>query len=296
MHEVDGGETHSYRAADGLRPSYRAFGPADGETIVLCHGLAAGSLQFIADAEHFAAAGYRVLVPDLRGHGQSAAPATIGPHSFSIATMADDMLAMLDAAGATRVHWVGNSLGGIVALELVGRAPQRLASLSLFGTAFTLNLPALVAPVFPLLYATLGRALLSRITAFNTTRHPPARPVIAAMARAFDPRVGAAISAQVRRYDLLDNALAYPGPVLVLVGGRDTAVNLALRPALHRIGPRRGWTVSELPLGGHCANLDATDAWRAALTAFWQGAGAAPASAPPAGGATAAPLPPAPAR
>ena len=68
MHEVDGGETHSYRAADGLRPSYRAFGPADGETIVLCHGLAAGSLQFIADAEHFAAAGYRVLKGE-RVHG-----------------------------------------------------------------------------------------------------------------------------------------------------------------------------------------------------------------------------------
>ena len=60
--------------------------------------------------------------------------------------------------------------------------------------------------------------------------------------------------------------------VLVLVGGRDSAVNLALRPALKRIGARPNWTEIALPEGGHCANLDATDAWRAALLAFWRGA------------------------
>lgn len=89
------------------------------------------------------------------------------------------------------------------------------------------------------------------------------------MAKAFDPRVGAAISAHVRRYDLLGNALSYAGPVLILVSGRDHAVNLALRPALKRIGLRPGWTVGDLPEGGHCANLDASEAWRQALAAFW---------------------------
>ncbi len=249
--------------------AYRAFGPEDGQTIVLCHGLAAGGSQFAADAHYFAGLGFRVLVPDLRGHGQSSVPGGQPTSGFAIASMADDMAAMLDHAGAKRVHWVGNSLGGIVALDLVGRMPERLASLALFGTAFSLNLPAAVAPVLPLLYATLGRNLLSRITAFNTTRHKPARPLIAAMARDFDPQAGAAIAGHVRRYHLLDNALGYAGPLLVLVGGHDTAVNLALRPALRAIGPRPNWTVIDLPTGGHCANLDATDAWRAALTAFW---------------------------
>ena len=236
---------------------------------MLCHGLAAGGIQFAADAEHFAASGFRVLVPDLRGHGRSAAPATNRPDDFSVPTMATDMRTMIDHAGVDQVHWVGNSLGGIVALDLIGREPERFASLALFGTAFALNLPSVVDPVFPLLYGVLGRNLLSRITAFNTTRHKPARPIIAAMAHAFDPRVGAAISAHVRRYDLLDNALGYSGPVLVLVGGRDTAVNFALRPTLKRITPRPNWTVTDLPLGGHCSNLDATQTWHAALTEFW---------------------------
>lgn len=260
---------NTFTAPDGTRLAYRDFGPRDGETVVLCHGLCASSAQFLADAEHFAASGYRVLVPDIRGHGASAAPAAISAKTYAIATMADDMAGLLDHAGADRVHWVGNSLGGIIALELVGRQPERLASLALFGTAFALKLPAMVSPVLPLLYSLLGRDLLSRVTAINTTRHKPARPLIAAMTRAFDPRVGAAISAHVRRYDLLDNALAYAGPVQVLVGGRDTAVNLALKPTLKRIMPRDNWIVTDLPMGGHCANLDATQAWRAALERFW---------------------------
>ena len=256
-------------AADGTRLSYRALGPAAGPVVVLCHGLAANGSQFEVDAAHFAGLGYRVLVPDLRGHGHSAAPEGFDPARFAIPVLADDMATMLDHAGASRVHWVGNSLGGIVALALVGCQPQRFASLALFGTAFALNLPAAAGPLIPLLHRLLGPGLLARITAFNTTRHRPARPLIAAMARSFDPRVGAAVTSQIRRYDLLQQALSYPGPVLVMVGGRDTAVNLALRPALRRIGPRPNWTVIDLPEGGHCANLDASGVWRDALTSFW---------------------------
>ncbi|MGV8831471.1 MAG: alpha/beta fold hydrolase [Devosia sp.] len=262
-------DQHLYRAADGTPLSYRRLGRPGGPAIVLCHGLAAGSSQFDADATHFAARGFSVLLPDLRGHGASGAPATRAPDAFTIATLANDMAAMLDHADIAQVHWVGNSLGGIVALDLVGRQPQRFASLALFGTALALNLPPGLGAVFPALYAVLGADLLARITAANTTRHKPARPVIADMARAFDPKVGAALTAHVRRYDLHESALRYTGPVLVMVGGRDTAVNLALRPSLRRLAGRPNWTIVDLPEAGHCANLDATDDWRAALTSFW---------------------------
>lgn len=183
--------------------------------------------------------------------------------------MAADLVGMLDHAEIGPVHWVGNSLGGILALAMLAGEADRFASLSLFGTCFSLNLPAAAAPVFPLLYSTLGPRLLAAITARNTTRHKPARPLIAAMAQAFDPRVGAAITRHIRRYDLLADALAFAGPLHILVGGRDTAVNLALNPALRRIGPRPNWTVTHLSEGGHCANLDATEAWRHALVGFW---------------------------
>jgi pimeloyl-ACP methyl ester carboxylesterase len=60
---------HRIARTDGLDIAYREFGAPDGAAVVLCHGLCASGRQFEADARHFAGLGYRVLVPDLRGHG-----------------------------------------------------------------------------------------------------------------------------------------------------------------------------------------------------------------------------------
>jgi len=261
---------HFATREDGLRLAYGEVGPADGETVVLCHGLAAGGAQFSADADHFAGLGYRVLVPDLRGHGASSPARSYDPAGYAIPVMADDLIAMLDAAEARRVHWVGNSLGGILAFDLVGRSPERFASLATFGTAHALGLPEAAARAIPLLYGTLGKGLASWSTAMMTTRNKTARRLVEAMLRQFDPKVGEAIARNVRRYDLTANALAYAGPMLLLRGGRDVQVNLALAKTLPRLAGRPNFTLVELPEGGHCANLDATEAWRAALLAFWR--------------------------
>jgi pimeloyl-ACP methyl ester carboxylesterase len=255
---------------DGLDLAYGEAGPRDGETVVLVHGLAAGGAQFRADADHFAALGYRVLVPDLRGHGASPAARSYDPVNYAIAVMGDDLIAMLDVAQAERVHWVGNSLGGILAFDLIARIPERFASLATFGTAHALGLPEAAARAIPLLYGALGKEFASWSTAIMTTRNKAARPLVEEMLRQFDPKVGEAIAQNVRRYDLTANALAFAGPMLLLRGGRDVQVNLALARTLPRFAGKPNFTLVELPEGGHCANLDATDAWRAALLAFWR--------------------------
>jgi 3-oxoadipate enol-lactonase len=262
-------EIRTFSAADGTRLFYGISGPPDGVPVVLCHGLAANGRQFEADARYFAELGYRVIVPDIRGHGRSNFPVGYGSAGFSIPVMAEDMLRLLDNADVAAVHWVGNSLGGIIALDMIARAPERFASLSLFGTAFRLKLPRITGPIFPLLYRVMGRGWLSELTAASTTRERSDRKLIAEMIAAFDPRVGQAITGHVRRYDLTANALGWTGPMLILVGGMDRAVNLVLKPALRRIGTRANWLVVQLPTGGHCANLDASEQFRAELQGFW---------------------------
>ena len=271
MHDrlAPAGTQHSFDAADGTRLAYRAFGDPGAAPVVLCHGLGANCRQFLADAAFFASHGYRVLVPDLRGHGASASPPGYPETGFTIAVMAQDMVTLLDHAGAERVHWVGNSLGGIVALHMLDRYGPRFATLTTFGMSYSLDLPAISAPAVVWLYRLFGASRLARLTAAGTTRHRPSRPLVADMLAGFDPQVGRAVSSQVRRYDLTANALAHAGPMLVLVGGHDSAVNRRLRPALAQIGPRPNLTVIDLPDGGHMANLDATDPLRAALLDFW---------------------------
>ncbi|QDZ11503.1 alpha/beta fold hydrolase [Devosia ginsengisoli] len=286
------GAERRFAAVDGTRLAYRKFGRRDAPVVVLCHGLGANGRQFLADAACFAGHGYRVLVPDLRGHGLSDAPAGYPAEGFTIAAMAEDLVGLLDHAGADRVHWVGNSLGGILALHMLERHGGRFASFTTFGTSWSLDLPAISGPAVTVLYRLFGASLLARMAAAGTTRHRPARPLVADMLAGFDPKVGRVISDQVRRYDLTANALAFAGPMLVLVGGRDIAVNRRLRPTLARVVPRANLSVVELPEGGHMANLDAAEALRTALLAFWAVNPLPSASA----AATAIPSPPVPPR
>jgi 3-oxoadipate enol-lactonase len=256
---------------DGVVIVYDDLGPRDGTPVVLCHGLAAAGEQLADDAAFFAGQGFRVLVPDLRGHGRSGRPARLTPDAFSLPVMAGDLAAMLDHAAVGPVHWVGNSLGGILALEMLGSEAHRFRTLATFGTAYRLKLPRWGAHLLPLSHALLGGRTNAWLTARVTTRHLPARPLIEKLVARFDPIVGRCIAENLTDYDVIANATSCRIPILMLRGGRDLPVNAALGPTLGAMLQRQNFTLVDLPEGGHCANLDATDALRAALLRFWKG-------------------------
>jgi pimeloyl-ACP methyl ester carboxylesterase len=257
--------------SDAVGIVYDDVGPADGVPVVLCHGLAAAGVQFAADAPFFAGHGYRVLVPNLRGHGPSAKGA-----DYSLRRMALDLTELLDHAGTGPVHWVGNSLGGILALEMLGSQPQRFRTLTTFGTSYALNLPPWGARLIPLANAVFTRRLVAALTAWATTRDRGARELIASVLRQNDPQVVAAAAASCARYDLIAHGVEATLPILMLRGGRDGAVNAALGATLKAMTGRPNFTLVEIATGGHCANLDATAAWRGELLRFWARNGGRP--------------------
>jgi 3-oxoadipate enol-lactonase len=96
-------------------------GPPDAPTVVLAGSLgstlAMWDRQIPVLSQHF-----RVVRYDARGHGASPVPA--GP--YSIDDLADDVVALLDHLDVGRAHVVGLSIGGMAALRLAAREPDRV--------------------------------------------------------------------------------------------------------------------------------------------------------------------------
>lgn len=97
-------------------------------TVVLLHGWPDSSAIWEQQLTTLAAAGYRVIAPDLRGFGRSSR--SLERSAYAMDRLVADVLAVLDDAGAERAEVVGHDWGSILAWEVALRAPERVASLT----------------------------------------------------------------------------------------------------------------------------------------------------------------------
>ncbi|MEB3221251.1 MAG: alpha/beta hydrolase [Candidatus Sericytochromatia bacterium] len=118
----------SWRAPDGAEIAWASWGE-DGEPVLLLHGALSTAEQNYRLVLGPLSARHRLIGVDLRGHGASSNPGG----RFELDMLRDDVLGVLDALGLGRVHVLGTSLGGYVALALRAAAPERVATLALAG-------------------------------------------------------------------------------------------------------------------------------------------------------------------
>src|SRR5438270_3134912 len=101
-----------------------------GPVVVLLHGFPLDHTMWESQLTTLGSL-YRVITPDLRGHGKSAAPDGIYP----VEDMADDVVELLDSLRITEPIVLGGlSMGGYVAMALAVRHPKRLRGLMLMDT------------------------------------------------------------------------------------------------------------------------------------------------------------------
>jgi len=101
-----------------------------GEALVLIHGLGGHAAGWEQQIKDFSAA-YRVIAPDLRGHGNSGYRAE---EAVTIRSLTEDLVTLLKGLEVERAHMCGNSMGGLIALELWVRYPAWVKSLILADT------------------------------------------------------------------------------------------------------------------------------------------------------------------
>jgi pimeloyl-ACP methyl ester carboxylesterase len=99
--------------------AYCEWGPPGGSVPVLCvHGLTRQGRDFDFLAYHLAAAGRRVVCPDLVGRGRSGR--LRNPDEYALPQYCADINALIAKTGGQEIDWVGTSLGGLIGIVLAG--------------------------------------------------------------------------------------------------------------------------------------------------------------------------------
>jgi pimeloyl-ACP methyl ester carboxylesterase len=224
---------------------------------------------------------FRVVVPDLPGHGESSKPRA----SYTPRFYAGVIRRLLDAIEEERAVLIGNSMGGRIAIEVAARAPSRVAGLALLGPAaaglpfpYYARLLRLVPTEFGALPMPMRRRLVLRgiRQLFAAPERLPSNAYLAGadefirVYRSGRARVAllAAIRGLMRdRPDLFwDAARQVAAPTLIVHGDRDRLVPLRMSEVLASTLPRA--ELVRLPGVGHVPQFEAPEMTTGLVRAF----------------------------
>jgi pimeloyl-ACP methyl ester carboxylesterase len=243
----------------------------EGFPLLLVHGYPLNRRMWQPQLGPLAAAGFRVIAPDLRGFGET--PPGQGP--WSMDAFADEMVALLDRLGIERAVVGGMSMGGYVLLNMLERHPERIAAAlfvvtraagddaagkerrSMLANEVDAGRPGLVTGAFAeILFAPATRS---------------ARPdLLVAVEEMMKSTSAAGLAGGLRalrdRRDYLGLLPTFDLPSLVVSATEDRAI-----PAEHGRQLAAGLPHADFRLiagGGHMVNMEQPDAFNTALCDF----------------------------
>lgn len=256
-----------------MRLAYTDEGP--GPAVVLLHGFPLGRAMW-KDQVNGVGSIYRVIAPDLRGHGDSPAP----EGDYTIDEMADDVVELLDTLSLdTPVVLGGLSMGGYVALSILARYPERVRALMLMDTRAQADPPEVAAGRRDLMRKVLAagdaspavESLMPRLFAKSTLETRPERvtPLRELMGRNTARGIAGALQAMAVRPDRRDILGSIRVPTLVMVGEDDAITPLSEAQAMADAIP--GARVEVIPGAGHLAPCENPAVANAAILRFLDG-------------------------
>jgi 3-oxoadipate enol-lactonase len=263
---------HSYKGTKkivrGIEIAYDDVG--SGPSVVLLHGYPFNRSMWREQVEELKQ-NHRVIIPDLRGHGESA----VTPGPATMQSMAYDVASLLETLNISRATIGGLSMGGYVALAFYRLFPLRVRSLVLADTRSQADTEE----------AKQGReqqaekavaegmegiadALLPKLLAPETVAE---RPEIVKRLREMmvetDPEgAAAALRGMVARQDQTSFLSRIIAPTLIITGSKDALTPVADAELMHReIGGSR---LQIIEGAGHVSNLERPEEFNRALVKF----------------------------
>lgn len=252
---------------NGWKIHYEEAG--QGPPILLVHGILMDRTMFEAQAASLRDR-YRVITPDLRGHGESEKRA----EDHTQWDMMEDHLALCDHLGNERAVFGGQSQGGFQSLRLALKYPERLAGLILIDTQAGME-DEVRAPMYEAMAEVVAsdgwnETLLESVamTMFGDSASPAVRqhwikrweaqPTHAARESLF---------AVTRREDVTPRLSEITAPAIVIHGEEDVAINMESAEELAQRLPNLVEFV-KIPRAGHCAPVEQPEAVTEAIERF----------------------------
>ena len=214
---------------------------------------------------------YRLILPDLRGHGAS----EVGDGPASMQKQANDVIKVLDATGNNQAIFIGCSIGGYIMFELWRRFRNRVAAFALCDTKPQADSPEeranrlkIAADVLHEGTESYLKSMLPKLMGKTTVA---SRPDIVEGAHAMGRQMSAEDVSQVQqgmaaRPDSVDVLKTINVPTLVVVGAEDELSTVGNCELLHQRIP--GSQLRIIPKAGHYAPWEQPEAVGAILRQF----------------------------
>ncbi|MAE97103.1 MAG: alpha/beta hydrolase [Deltaproteobacteria bacterium] len=261
-------------ASDGVRLYAEATG--SGTPLVLSPGYCQTHENFRAQVEPLAAAGYRVVLWDYRGHGKSEVPES--EEAYSMAQVVDDLGRVLAWAAPGEPAVVGGlSFGGLASQHFALDHPERVAALLLIASGPGFKNPKAQAGWEAQVGRIAGR--LERVgfegytsgrAAPNSIGLKPDLPAARSAGRAIEAQDAHGMARFGRRVtapapSTIERLGAIEAPALVLVGSLDAAYQAASEVMTARLPHAERVVIED---AGHCVNIEQTEAFNRAVLDF----------------------------
>lgn len=241
-----------------------------GEPVVLLHGFP-HSAELWTPQRAALGGNYRVIAPDLRGHGRSDLP----HGAVSIDLYADDVVALMDELGIGEATVGGLSMGGYVLMALLRRRPDRVRAVMLMATKAPGDTEAGKQARNDMIAlaqeegagAVADRMLPRMVTARTRAENPDLVEFVRSMMAATS--VEGIVAAQSAMRDRPDSTPTLAGlqlPALILVGQEDELTPPAEAEAMHRA--IAGSRLEVIPDAAHVLNLEQPEAVNSAILGF----------------------------
>jgi 3-oxoadipate enol-lactonase len=257
-------------AVQGIHLYYEVHG--SGYPLVLIRGLGSNADHWYCQVPAFSSH-YSVVVFDNRGIGRSDMPDS----PFTISTMADDTVGLMDALGICKAHILGISMGGMIAQDIALMHPERVNGLILActhcgGDHAVPPAPDIVKDLTESIFAGTPEAVQRGVRCLFSDRTVQRTPDVVQCYREISKRFPPAARVltyqlkAIQGHDTWEDLIHVRNPTLVLVGSEDVLIP----PENSRILAERipGARLQVIEKGGHQFLIEEPDAFNRAVLDF----------------------------